>query len=83
MEELGYRPNPVARALVTGRSKMLGVVSFDTTLYAPASTLFGIARAAHEGHRVVLVVATDERRHLERPGQQLLHQPNARLPGGT
>jgi DNA-binding LacI/PurR family transcriptional regulator len=48
MEELGYHPNPVARALVTGRSKMLGVVSFDTTLYGPASTLFGIERAAHE-----------------------------------
>src|SRR6476646_10998765 len=42
MQELGYRPNPVARALVTGRSKMLGVVSFDTTLYGPATTLFGI-----------------------------------------
>ena len=34
-------PNPVARALVTGRSRTLGVVSFDTTLYGPASTLFG------------------------------------------
>src|SRR5207245_10246307 len=46
MEELGYRPNPVARALVTGRSKMLGVVSFDPTLYGPASTLLGIERTA-------------------------------------
>jgi DNA-binding LacI/PurR family transcriptional regulator len=48
MEELDYRPNPAARALVTGRSRTLGVVSFDTTLYGPASTLFGIERAAHE-----------------------------------
>ena len=47
MRALGYRPNPVARALVTGRSQTLGVVSFDTTLYGPASTLFGIERAAH------------------------------------
>jgi len=38
----------VARALATGKSKTLGVVSFDTTLYGPASTLFGIHRAAHE-----------------------------------
>jgi DNA-binding LacI/PurR family transcriptional regulator len=48
MRMLDYRPNPVARALVTGRSRTIGVVSFDTTLYGPASTLFGIERAAHE-----------------------------------
>jgi DNA-binding LacI/PurR family transcriptional regulator len=47
MRELDYRPNSLARALVTGRSRTLGVVSFDTTLYGPASTLFGIERAAH------------------------------------
>src|SRR5437764_6561906 len=41
MAELDYRPNSVARALVTGRSRALGVVSFDTTLYGPASTLVG------------------------------------------
>ena len=45
---LEYRPNPVARALVTGRSHTIGVVSFDTTLHGPASTLFGIERAAHD-----------------------------------
>ncbi len=51
MRELDYRPNSIARALVTGRSRTLGVVSFDTTLYGPASTLFGIERAAHaEGY---------------------------------
>ena len=44
---LDYRPNPVARALATGKSKTLGVVSFNTTLYGPASTLFGLERAAH------------------------------------
>jgi DNA-binding LacI/PurR family transcriptional regulator len=48
IRQLDYRPNSVARALVTGRSKTLGVVSFDTTLYGPASTLFGIEQAAHD-----------------------------------
>jgi len=33
---------------VTGRSRTLGVVSFDTTLYGPASTLHGIEEAAHD-----------------------------------
>jgi DNA-binding LacI/PurR family transcriptional regulator len=46
MRELDYRPNIAARALVTGRSRTLGVVSFDTTLYGPASTLYGIDLAA-------------------------------------
>jgi DNA-binding LacI/PurR family transcriptional regulator len=59
MQELGYRPNPVARALVTGRSKMLGVVSFDTTLYGPASTLFGIERAAHEAGYFIIVASLE------------------------
>jgi DNA-binding LacI/PurR family transcriptional regulator len=59
MEELGYRPNPVARALVTGRSRMLGVVSFDTTLYGPASTLFGIERAAHEAGYFIIVASLE------------------------
>ena len=57
MLELGYRPNSVARALVTGRSRTLGVVSFDTTLYGPASTLLGIERAAHEEGYFIIVAS--------------------------
>ena len=57
MRELGYRPNPVARALVTGRSNTLGVISFDTTLYGPASTLVGIERAAHDAGYFMIVAS--------------------------
>ncbi len=57
MRELDYRPNSAARALVTGRSRTLGVVSFDTTLYGPASTLFGSERAAHEAQYFITVVS--------------------------
>jgi DNA-binding LacI/PurR family transcriptional regulator len=64
MRKLEYRPNPVARALVTGRSKTLGVVSFDTTLFGPASTLFGIERAAHDAGYFVSIVSL---RSLTRP----------------
>jgi DNA-binding LacI/PurR family transcriptional regulator len=46
MRKLGYRPNSVARALVTGRSKTLGVVGFDMALYGPATTLDAIEQAA-------------------------------------
>ena len=57
MDELGYRPNLTARALATGRSNTLGVVSFDTTLHGPASTLFGIERAAHEAGYFIIVAS--------------------------
>ncbi len=57
MRELDYYPNAIARALVTGRTNTLGVVSFDTTLYGPASTLFGIERAAHEAGYFIIVAS--------------------------
>ena len=57
MRQLDYRPNSVARALVTGRSKTFGVVSLDTTLYGPASTLFGIEQAAHEAGYFITIAS--------------------------
>ena len=64
MLALGYRPNSAARALATGRSNTLGVVSFDTTLYGPASTLLGIERAALEAGYFIIVASL---RELDRP----------------
>jgi len=55
IRQLDYRPNSAAQALVTGRSKTLGVVSFDTALYGPASTLLGIEQAAHDAGYAVSV----------------------------
>lgn len=55
IRQLNYRPNTVARALVTGRSRTLGVVTFDTTLYGPATTLLGIEQAAHDAGYAVIV----------------------------
>ncbi len=46
MRTLGYRPNTAARALVTGRFGMLGVVSFDIGSYGNARTFAAIAAAA-------------------------------------
>ena len=79
MRELDYRPNSLARALVTGRSRTLGVVSFDTTLYGPASTLFGHrARGARGGllrhHRQPALarplLGAERRRAAARPGRR-------------
>ncbi len=57
IRQLDYRPSSTARALATGRSKTLGVVSFDTSLYGPAATLFGIERAAHDAGYAVSVTS--------------------------
>jgi len=45
MEQLGYRPNRTAKALVTGRSFVVGIVAQNTALYGPTSTLTAVERA--------------------------------------
>jgi len=57
MRRLDYRPNVLARGLVSGRSGTIGVVTFDTSLYGPGSALLGIERAAHL-HGYGLSIAT-------------------------
>jgi DNA-binding LacI/PurR family transcriptional regulator len=64
IRQLDYRPNIMAQALVTGHSKTLGVVSFDTTLYGPASTLLGIEQAAHGAGYAVSIASLQS---LNRP----------------
>ena len=60
MATLGYRPNSAARALATGRTRVLGVISIDTTLYGPASMLSAIERAARDlGYAVSVASAPD------------------------
>ena len=59
MQQLDYRPNSVARALVTGSSKTLGVVTFNTTLFGPASTLVGVERAATPPGYCVSIVSLE------------------------
>jgi len=56
IQQLGYRRNTAARALSTGRSMNLGVVSFDIWQYGPTQVLFGITDAARQvGYATSLV----------------------------
>lgn len=56
IQQMGYRRNTAARALSTGRSMNLGVVSFDIWQYGPTHVLFGIADAARQvGYATSLV----------------------------
>ena len=46
MEQLQYRPNRAARALVTHRSRTIGILSASSTQYGPASSIAAIEEAA-------------------------------------
>jgi LacI family transcriptional regulator len=55
IDELGYRPNILARSLVSQRSKMLGVVTWGLDYYAPSRIVVGIEKRANElGYSVFL-----------------------------
>ncbi|KFU75630.1 DNA-binding transcriptional regulator, LacI/PurR family [Amycolatopsis lurida] len=73
IEQLDYRPNSVARALVTGRSGTLGVVALEANLYGPASTLSGIEHAAREAGYATTITS------ISRPGRSSIADAVERL----
>ncbi|MFF9810524.1 LacI family DNA-binding transcriptional regulator [Streptomyces coeruleorubidus] len=58
--ELGYRLNSAARALASGRTRSIGVVTLGTALYGPASLLIGVERAARDAGYALRVINTLE-----------------------
>src|SRR4051812_24259238 len=62
-QELGYRRNNVARALNSGRTQRIGVVSLGSVLHGPASMLFELERTARSTGYSLTVVATFEGDH--------------------
>jgi DNA-binding LacI/PurR family transcriptional regulator len=60
IDTLGYRRNSAARALVTGRSDSIGIVSFNGTLYGPASSIDGIEKAATAAGYAVTIAAVHD-----------------------
>lgn len=56
ISDLGYRPNQAAKALVTGKTSTIGVLSYDTTLFGPASMLHAVQSSAREvGYAVNII----------------------------
>lgn len=76
IEKLGYRPNSAARTLVTGRSKVLGLVTIGGALYGPMSMLYGVEAAAREEGYILTVanVGSGEGGSVERAVNRLEHQ---------
>lgn len=59
-DRLGYRMNHAARALASGRTRSIGVVTLGTALYGPASLLMGVERAVRDAGYALRVVNTME-----------------------
>src|SRR5690242_8049854 len=63
MRTLGYRPSRSARSLASGRTRMLGVISFDAARYGPAAILTAINTAAQEAGYLLSSIALDTAEH--------------------
>lgn len=58
MRELGYAPNLAARALSNGKTTTIGVLSYDSTLFGPASMLHAVQSAGRENGYAVTLATT-------------------------
>jgi len=55
ISEIGYRPNQAARALVTSRSRTIGVLTAQNADYGPTKSVTAIEHAAREaGYRITI-----------------------------
>jgi LacI family transcriptional regulator len=71
---LGYRPNRLARGLITGKTQTIGVVAGDIESAFYASALRGIGDVARGRGFGVIVTNSDENSRLEREAIQLLRE---------
>jgi len=58
IEQLGFRPNSTARALVSRRSSVIGIVTLGSALYGSTAQVIGVERAAREAGYSTLIVST-------------------------
>jgi len=62
MAQLRYRPNAAARALVTNRSRHIGVITYAMSVTSPSLALFGVSEEARTyGYSTNLVTLDDVR----------------------
>ena len=73
-QDLGYRPNALARSLITGKTRTLGVVAGDIQNPFYASVLRGISNVAEANGFGLLITNSDEARPKEVHSVELLAQ---------
>jgi LacI family transcriptional regulator len=71
-DELGYQPNALARSMITGRTRTIGVVIPDVGNHFFAVAMRGISTAAREAGYEVLLSSTEGDLALERRAVELL-----------
>jgi len=59
METLGYRPNMAARALVTSKSKIVGILASDTDFTGPATIVHKMEKAARKADYFAVTAGID------------------------
>jgi DNA-binding LacI/PurR family transcriptional regulator len=76
IDELGYRPNQAARALVTSRSGIIGVlVASRAAAYGIQTVLYEIEDAARDaGYRAAIVTCLSDDRSVQEAVDQLVDQ---------
>lgn len=75
VEELGYRRNNTARALVTGQSKTIGLLTLATNNYSRSSLGLGVELGAREaGYTVNSVTSDFSTKGLTDAVSRLVHQ---------
>lgn len=76
IREIGYRPNQAARALVTSRSRTIGVLTAQNAHYGPTTSVTAIEHAAREaGYRITVTsVASSEYPSIKTALDHLLTQ---------
>jgi LacI family transcriptional regulator len=67
IEQLGYRSNPLAQSMITGRTKTIGLSVLDISNPHFTSIVKGANRVAIEHGYTLLLVDTDENPTRERP----------------
>ena len=77
IEDLDYRPNEAARALVSGRQRMIGVLTGNTSRYGYGTTVEGIEEAARRRNMLVTitVVESEDPDHIRSAVDLVLSQP--------
>jgi DNA-binding LacI/PurR family transcriptional regulator len=67
IERLGYRSNPLARSMITGQTKTIGLVILDINNPHFTSIVKGANRVALQHDYTLLLVDTEESQERERP----------------